>query len=416
MGNGLRRFLASLLLVYLHTIGCDHHPETSVPCAFVPKESETYPYPEMTQFENCGRLTEGGIILDPKYLRALYFDADGPGYVMTGDRVFYLLPSGRSRETVIYDSGPDYFVEGLARGISGGKIGFINQALEFKIAPAYDFAFPFDRGYAVVCNGCVKVTRGEHQVLEGGLWGAIDRSGQIVIPLEYSKDGLKDSPAYWAHANGDPFELCPTIPQAVSPEAKCLQAIENAERSDDSELVAQLLENLAQVYEQQRRYEESIAVLRRSVKLTETEAGYNARTMLVELLDEAGELEEARDILESLNALDVGSSRARVRRRGYVRLRLARICVKLKKPDLAEYFYKKSIEDLAQGPGEDPTSPAVAALTEFYLSEGRVDAAIQTCRSHKESLGIASTVAAEWCEEWCRPAEKTSGGEPPAPR
>jgi len=137
-------------------------------------------------------------MLDSKHLKMLYFDTDGLGYVLTRGRAFYVRPSGQSRETVIYDSGPDYFVEGLARGISGGKIGFINKALEFRIAPAYDFAFPFDHGYAVVCNGCVKVTRGEHQVLEGGLWGVIDRSGRVAIPLEYSKDGLKDSPAYKA--------------------------------------------------------------------------------------------------------------------------------------------------------------------------------------------------------------------------
>lgn len=219
-----------------------------------------------------------------------------------------------------------------------------------------------------------------------------------------------------AHANGDPFELCPTMPQPVSSETKCLRAIENAEQSDDPELMAQLLENLAHVYEQQHRYEDAISALRRSVKLTKTEDGYNARKTLVRLLDEAGELEEARDILESLNALDVGSSRARVRSRGYVRLQLARIYVKLKRPDLAEYLYKQSVEDLAQGPGEDPTSPAVAALTEFYLSEGRVDDAIQTCRSHKESLGTKPTVAAQWCEERWQTTENTGGGGDPAPR
>jgi len=198
MENALRRLSGALLLLSLLIVGCHLHPQTSVTCAFAPKEFELIASGGITQFENCGGLTEDGIMLDPKLLRMLYFDAGGLGYVLTRGRAFYVLPSGQSRETVLYESGADFFVEGLARGISRGKIGFINHALEFEIAPAYDFAFPFDYGHAVVCNGCVAVWVGEHQALEGGVWGVIDRSGQVVIPLEHSRDGLKESPAYRA--------------------------------------------------------------------------------------------------------------------------------------------------------------------------------------------------------------------------
>jgi hypothetical protein len=198
MGNALRRLSGALVLSSLLTVGCNLHPQTSLTCSYVPKGSEPYATSEIALFENCGRLTENGITLDSKLLRMLYFDTDGLGYVLASSRAFYVLPSGQSQETVVYESGADYFVEGLARGISRGKIGFINHALEFEIAPAYDFAFPFDHGHAVVCNGCVGVWVGEYEALEGGVWGVIDRSGRVVIPLEPSKDGLKESPAYRA--------------------------------------------------------------------------------------------------------------------------------------------------------------------------------------------------------------------------
>jgi hypothetical protein len=79
----------------------------------------------------------------------------------------------------------------LARTQYGGKIGFVNKKLNVIIQPQYDFGFPFQQGKAIVCNGCRPVQEGEHQQLTGGKWGALDRQGQIVIPLEYTRDELE---------------------------------------------------------------------------------------------------------------------------------------------------------------------------------------------------------------------------------
>jgi hypothetical protein len=205
MGNAVTRRFVAFSFVALVALACNRPLDAVLNCVYVPRASEVNPHPELSPQGDCGRLSEGGITLDSKHLAALNFEPDGLGYVWADSRIFYVAPSGKSVETVVVDSGPDYFSEGLARGIAGGKIGFINAALEFEIAPAYDFAFPFRDGYAMVCNGCVsvEVDGGEHHAKVGGLWGVIDLSGRVVIPLEHSKNGLTSSPAYNALGKQD---------------------------------------------------------------------------------------------------------------------------------------------------------------------------------------------------------------------
>lgn len=98
--------------------------------------------------------------------------------------IYYFSQSGKVRRTIPYDNGPDYFEEGLARTERNGKIGYFNKSLEITIEPMYDFGFPFQKGVAIVCNGCVKEKDGEHSKLVGGVWGAIASNGKIIEPLQ----------------------------------------------------------------------------------------------------------------------------------------------------------------------------------------------------------------------------------------
>ncbi len=156
-----------------------------VDCIYVSKVSV-----ELEPHAACGKLTGERLQLDPQHLERLSFAANGLGWVLTGEGAFYVDASGRSVRTHWYDAGPDTFVEGVARGISRGKFGFIDPALDFVIEPRFDFAFPFEQGHAVVCNGCWSRPEGEHSVIEGGVWGVIDRRGELVVPLEYPRDEL----------------------------------------------------------------------------------------------------------------------------------------------------------------------------------------------------------------------------------
>ena len=184
----------ALALVVL--LACAGAPAAALDCVYAAAE----PAAELAPRGDCGRISAGGIELSPRHLAALHFDAEGLGRVYAASRVFYVLASGRSAEVLLVDNGPDDFRDGLARGVAGGKVGFVDRSLAFRIPARWDHALPFERGHAVVCDGCVEleVEGGEHRVREGGRWGLIDRAGRIVVPVEHTKEGLAASAAYRA--------------------------------------------------------------------------------------------------------------------------------------------------------------------------------------------------------------------------
>jgi hypothetical protein len=99
-----------------------------------------------------------------------------------GRGLYFVNRSGKTAPAFPFDNGPDYFVEGLARTVKDGKVGFVDADLNVVIAPVWDFASPFEHGVAAVCTGCVQVAEGEHHRYRGGKWGSIDRRGKIVSP------------------------------------------------------------------------------------------------------------------------------------------------------------------------------------------------------------------------------------------
>lgn len=82
----------------------------------------------------------------------------------------------------IYDNGPDYFEEGLARFVAKGKMGFHDQSLKIWIPARYDFAFPFVDGKAKVGMDCKLIPHGEHRSVHCQHWENISN------PLTASKD------------------------------------------------------------------------------------------------------------------------------------------------------------------------------------------------------------------------------------
>ncbi|PPD46892.1 MAG: hypothetical protein CTY16_08415 [Methylobacter sp.] len=130
-------------------------------------------------------------LINKKVAIGLAYDADGLAYVRTQDSFLYVTSDGYARKTLSYDNGPDVFAEGLARIRKNGKIGYIDKSLKIVIPPLYDFGFPFDGGYAIVCKGCVEQPDGEHKMWVGGLWGAVDPLGNIKYDLKYSAEEIR---------------------------------------------------------------------------------------------------------------------------------------------------------------------------------------------------------------------------------
>lgn len=92
---------------------------------------------------------------------------------------------------LFFDNGPDYWNNGVRRFVENGKIGFVNEKGEKVIAAKYDFATPFDDGYALVSLGNLKknyFAGGENWSIAGDtLSYYINLNGERVIPT-VSKD------------------------------------------------------------------------------------------------------------------------------------------------------------------------------------------------------------------------------------
>jgi hypothetical protein len=159
--------------------------------------------PERT-FKHCATTgPDGRLRLKQSYLARLRYDCHGLASVMLFNetdkgkaRWFYVRRGVVPVPVETMDNGPDYFEDGLARSRVGGKIGYIDRKLNLVIPAAYDGAYPFRDGVAVVCTACIlvfdsTVTEGGRSWYEGGQWGRIDRTGRVVSPFRpWEKDKL----------------------------------------------------------------------------------------------------------------------------------------------------------------------------------------------------------------------------------
>ena len=86
----------------------------------------------------------------------------------------------------IFDNGPDYLEDGLFRFVESKKIGFANAKGQ-KIIPAqFDFASPFsERLAAFSVGGKMEKWDSEHSIWNGGLWGFVNKKGQVVIKPQF---------------------------------------------------------------------------------------------------------------------------------------------------------------------------------------------------------------------------------------
>jgi pimeloyl-ACP methyl ester carboxylesterase len=164
-------------------------------CAYWPAPTKSEPEPELMPFAGgCCVGADGALMVLPRHLKRIAFDQDGLATIYVPEHgVAYVRRDGNTAWMHRFDNGADYFVEGLARTVLGAKIGFVDKNLATVITPAWDFAFPFEDGLAIVCQGCRSEpigAHGEHSEVVGGRWGYIDRSGAVVVPVTYEREQL----------------------------------------------------------------------------------------------------------------------------------------------------------------------------------------------------------------------------------
>jgi WG containing repeat len=133
---------------------------------------------------------QGRVVIPAQFQFAYAFFEQGLGAAVLANQFVFINRNGQLlAQAFPYDNGPDYFVEGRARIVRDGKVGFIDKSGAIVVEPRFDFAGAFCQGRAPVCVGCRRVVDGEHDYYEGGRWGQIDLGGRLLGEL--SKPGPK---------------------------------------------------------------------------------------------------------------------------------------------------------------------------------------------------------------------------------
>lgn len=120
-------------------------------------------------------------------------------YTEVFDKIAIVLPKGAKDfiaidrnekelfKVLVMDNGPDIVREGMFRIKLNDKIGFANMEGNIIIKPIYDFALPFENGYARInYGGHIKLV-GEYESIEGGKWGLINTKGETVLHPIYDR-------------------------------------------------------------------------------------------------------------------------------------------------------------------------------------------------------------------------------------
>jgi hypothetical protein len=151
------------------------------------KDKKTDPSVMPVLFESDNNLfgykdSDGNILIEPKYAMAYEFTKKGVAQVVTEYDWFCIDNTGKPLLKIFnYDNGPDYYEEGLARYVDDkNKMGFMNEKCEIIIPAKYDFAWPFEKGSAQVCDGCSKTIENEMLKISGGKNYNINKKGEIV--------------------------------------------------------------------------------------------------------------------------------------------------------------------------------------------------------------------------------------------
>lgn len=161
----------------------------------------------------------GKIIIPAQFEHAMRFNKYGIADVFRnepGKRWHKINKSGQFvAQSYEIDNGPDYDVKGISRIIENKKVGYINTAGKIIIPPIYDWIgiFNYSSPIAIVSIGCVSVKAfpgDEYPMMKGGKWGAIDRNGKIIVPIDYDRAEFLHRKTLTFYKGENSFELYET--------------------------------------------------------------------------------------------------------------------------------------------------------------------------------------------------------------
>ena len=130
----------------------------------------------------------GKFVIKPKYISACGFNLKNVTGVLDKDGWHIINKDGKKLfKPFIFDNVPDEFVNGFARFVKDGKMGFYNEFGEVVVEAKYDFVDVMKNYIAPVNNGCKFVTELEVTTCEGGKWGLINYQGKVIVPIKYKE-------------------------------------------------------------------------------------------------------------------------------------------------------------------------------------------------------------------------------------
>ena len=158
-------------------------------CSYPDKERGLEP------IENCGRLSEDGLLkLDKAIIDRIDWNKYGLDcafvYGTENENGWYFInQKGEGRiSPFIQDNDCAAFSEGVAAGLSHGKVIFYDHAFKIVKHTEYVWASRFHQGFAKVCEGTLEKkydSSGEKYEYQGGKCGFIDTNFKVVVPVTH---------------------------------------------------------------------------------------------------------------------------------------------------------------------------------------------------------------------------------------
>jgi len=180
--------------LFIHSLLLSSHllaqTKNTIDCLFSTNDNDPL-IAELQPRGKCAYDKDGKIFISQTSLSKLVFNEHNLAKVLAIPHGWlFVKKDGSTIPTLTYDNGADYFIEGLARYTSQKGIGYIDETGKTVIKAQFEFAYPFENGYAVVCKGAEVQVDGDYSFLKGGLWGCINKKGKIIHPIEFSEDEL----------------------------------------------------------------------------------------------------------------------------------------------------------------------------------------------------------------------------------
>ena len=144
------------------------------------------------RYERCAHLgSDGRMTIDPAHLERVSIKDGFARVLVDFEGWYYVRPDGRALSVIKFSTDPDPWSEGLVRGRREGKIVYFNRRFEEATGHRYDWGWPFENGYALVCQGCaLEDSKYEHHAMVGGVWWYIDHAGNRVEREHLSEEEI----------------------------------------------------------------------------------------------------------------------------------------------------------------------------------------------------------------------------------